>query len=72
MGYGSLIAHCDVCSKCKPDNLSSIIGKHTRPSKAKDELARSRLSVEKSKFYDRLREISQCGPALVAETFEKP
>jgi len=66
---GSLIAHCDVCSKCKPDDLSFIIGKHAHPtqymclsvclsinSKAKDELAT--LSVEKSKFYYRVTEIS--------------
>lgn len=33
-----------------------------RPSKAKDELAHCGLSVEKSKFYDRLREIFVCGP----------
>lgn len=68
MGYGSLIAHCDVCSKCKPDNLSSIIGKHARPSKAKDELARD--SLWKNQNFMIVLEKFVCG--LVAETFEKP
>jgi len=64
---GSLIAHCDVCSKCKPDDLSSIIGKHAHPtvcpSVPRPRMS-SRLSMEKSKFYYRVTIISfgpRCG-----------
>lgn len=64
-GRGSLIAHCDVCSKCKPDDLSSIIGKHSPPARPRPRM--NSLSLWKNQNFmivcvlEKFHSRSRCG-----------